>query len=363
MVIDIKTKKDLRKFIYFIKDLYRDDSNYVFPLFFVQKKELTEIVLKDKTYKALLSIRNDKVVGRLLYTYDYSKKQGKKICYYSYFDTINDQTVVDELYSYMENDMRNNGIDYSEGTFSPFDPDTRRGVLIEGFDSLPSIFTSYNYEYYGKLLEQYGYKKAIDTVLLNAELSYETSKKLNSFSKFFVRRNNVRVDSLDFKKLERDLLDIEKIMSEATIEENYQDAPDIELIKETAKQMKAFINPKFVKIARENDTDRPVGFCLVLPDFNQVFKETKGRLRPLKMLLLKRKITRARGQLQYVVPDYQNNGLIGHIFKTLFDEFVKEGITDFEAGTMMEDNFKPITAFKKIGGDVIKVYRLYGKEL
>ena len=157
--------------------------------------------------------------------------------------------------------------------------------------------------------------------------------------------------------------DIEKILNQATNEIIYQDAPDMELIEETARQMKAFINPTFVKIARENETNKPVGFCLVVPDFNQVLIKTKGKIRPLKMMLLKRKITKARGQMQYIIPEYQNGGLIGHMFKVIFDDFVDAGITEFEAGTMMEDNPKPINAFKKFGGEIIKVYRLYGKEI
>ena len=127
--------------------------------------------------------------------------------------------------------------------------------------------------------------------------------------------------------------------------------------------MKLFINPDFVRIARENETNKPVGFCFVLPDFNQIFKKTKGRLRPIKMLLEKKHITKARGMMQYIVPEYQNTGLIAHIYQTLFDVFVEQGYTHFEGGTMMEDNPKPINAFKKFGGEIIKVYRIYGREI
>jgi len=364
MIIDVNNKKDLHRFIFFIEDLYKDDEYYVYPIFRAQKKELAEIVLKEKTYKALLSVDNDnQVKGRVLFTYDNSKKQGKEICYYSYFDTVNDFDVVEELFGYMEQDMKRRKIDYSEGTFSPFDPDTRRGVMVRGFNQEPSIFTSYNYEYYGTLLEQYGYIKAIDTVLLNADVNQKSKKRLNTFSKFFMRSNDVRIDSLNWKNLEQDLLDVEEIIRLASNEIVYQDAPSIDMIREVAEQMKFFLNPKFVKIARENETNKPVGFCLVVPDFNQVFKQTKGRIRPLKIMRLKKKITRARGQMQYIVPEYQNTGLIGHIYNAVFDDFVEAGITDFEGGTMMEDNHKPITAFQKFGGEITKIYRIYGKDL
>ena len=363
MIKLVENKKDIKDFIYFIEDLYKDCDNYVFPVFSALKKEFKKIVLEDKKYIGILSIKNNEIQGRLLFTLEHSKKQSKKICYFSFFDTVNDFGVVKELFGYMEDYMSENDIDYSEGTFSPYDADTRRGVLISGFDIDPTIFTSYNYEYYGKLLEEYGYSKAIDTVSLNADVNQKSKKRLNTISKYFLRSHNVRVDSLSWKNLDRDMNDVHHILSVATNEIVYQDAPSIEMIAKTAKQLKLFINQSLIKIARENVTDKPVGFCLVLPDFNQVFKKTKGRIRPIRMLLAKNKITKARGTMQYIVPEYQNTGLIAHIFNSLFDEFDNQGITDFEAGTMMENNPKPINAFKKFGGEIIKTYRIYGKEL
>lgn len=363
MIKKVNTKKELHKFVYFIKELYKDDPYYVFPFFKVQMKELTEIVLNNKTYNAILCEQDGQLKGRLLYTTEYSKRMQKEICYYSYFDCVNEISVVQELFNHMENHVKSKGIDYSEGTFSPFDPDTRRGVMIKGFKSLPSLFTSYNYDYYSVLLEEYGFSKAIDTVLLDGDVSEKSKKRLDTFSKFFMRNHDVRIDTLQWKNLERDMRDIEKVISQSTNEIIYQDAPDIEMIRQVAEQMRLFINPRLVKIVRENESNKPVGFVLVLPDFNQIFHKTNGRIRPLKLLLNKRKITRARGQLQYVIPEYQGSGLIAHIFSTLYDDFQDLGITSFEAGTMMEDNPRPINIFKKFGGEIIKIYRLYGKEI
>jgi hypothetical protein len=363
MIKIVETKKDLKGFIYFIKYLYKGETHYVFPIFSALIKELTEIVLKKKTYIALLSIRDGEIQGRLLFTYSHNKKRDEKICYFSFFDTINDLSVVKELFEKMEEIMKSEGVKYSEGVYAPYDPDTRRGVLISGFDIDPTIFTSYNYEYYGSFLESIGYTKAIDTVSLNADVSQKSKKRLNTISKYFSRSNDVRVDPINWKELDRDMEDVHQILIAATNEIIYQDAPSIDVIAETAKSMKAFINPNLIRIARENKTNKPIGFCLVLPDFNQVFKKTKGKIRPIRMMLLKKKITKARGTMQYIIPEYQNTGLIGHIFKVIFDELELLGVTDFEAGTMMENNPKPINAFKKFGGEIIKTYRIYGKEI
>ena len=363
MIKTVENKKDLKRFIFFIKDLYKSEKRYVYPIFYALQKELKRIVLEQKEYMAILSIKDGIVRGRLLFTYDNNKKRNERICYFSFFDTIDDIEVVKELFEFMEEHMKQNNVQYSEGTYAPYDPDTRRGVLISGFDISPTIFTSYNYEYYGKLLEEVGYVKAIDTVSLNADVCQKSKKRLNTISKYFSRSNDVRIDSMNWKDLDKDMDDVHQILSSATNEIVYQDAPSIDMIAQTAKSLKMFINPNLIKIARENKTNKPIGFCLVLPDFNQVFKKTKGKIRPLRMLIGKKKITKARGTMQYIVPEYQNTGLIGHIFKVIFEELEAIGITDFEAGTMMENNPKPINAFKKFGGEIIKTYRIYGKEL
>ena len=363
MIQEVKTKRQLKVFIDFIKMLYQNDSHMVYPLFSVLKKELTEQVLQTKRYTALLCYRDEKVVGRVLYTTDHSKKKGKTIGYFSYFDALDDTAIAEELLAHMERDLKQRGIDYVEGTFAPYDPDNRRGILVKGFDSDPVIFTSYNFPYYGNLLEKFGYQKAIDTVLLDTKVDNHSLKRLNTVSRYFTRSHDVRVDAVDFKQFDRDLKDVHQVLLEATNEIIYQDAPSIDLIASAAKQMRFFLDSGLIRIARENNTNRPVGFCFVLPDFNQVIKRTNGAIRPLRMLYLKRKITKARGMMQYVVPDYQNTGLIGHMFKVIYDEFQKRGITDFEAGTMMENNPKPINAFKKFGGEIKKIYRIYGKDI
>jgi len=363
MIKVVSTKRDLKLFIHYVEVLYKEDPYVVYPLFFALKKELTLEVLKEQNYTALLCYKDDQIVGRIMYTTDESKKQGKEIGYFSFFDCINDYEVAEELCTYMADDLKKQGIDYIEGSFAPYDPDTRRGILVEGFDSSPVIFTSYNYAYYPVLLEQCGYTKAIDTVLLNADVTEQSKKRLNTIARFFKRSNDVRIDALDFNELDRDLADVHKILLEATNEIIYQDAPSIELVENAARQLKAFINPNLIRIARENKTNRPIGFCLVLPDYNQVFKKTKGRLKLVTFLREKKRITKARGMMQYIIPEYQNSGLIGYLFQVIFEEFEKIGIHEFEAGTMMEDNPKPINAFKKFGGEIIKIYRLYGKEL
>ena len=73
-------------------------------------------------------------------------------------------------------------------------------------------------------------------------------------------------------------VDVHNIFSNATNEINYQDPPSIDTIKSFLKSFSFFIEPELIKIARENTTNKPVGFSLTLPDANQIFKKTKGKI-------------------------------------------------------------------------------------
>lgn len=142
MIKEVNSFKELKSFVYFVKDLYKGCEHYIYPSFYIVLKELKKEVLVDKTSKAILMYDKEKVMGRLLYTFKFNPKENRMVCYFSYLDFVDNQSVFNEMFEYMEEDMAKSNIFYSEGTFSPFDPDNRRGILIKGFDDDPVIFTS-----------------------------------------------------------------------------------------------------------------------------------------------------------------------------------------------------------------------------
>jgi GNAT superfamily N-acetyltransferase len=198
---------------------------------------------------------------------------------------------------------------------------------------------------------------------MRADINARTEKRLNTLHTYYTRHHDTDIDPLDLKHIDREIEDVHTVLTEAAAEANYVREPSIELIRDVAHSYKPFINPDLIRIAREKDTQRPIGFCLVLPDFNQLFKKTKGKYRPLRWFFGRHKIDGARGLMQYVVPDYQNTGLIGAMFSVIYDAFDTYGITRFEAGTMLEENIKAWKTFEKFGGGIAKKYRIFGKDV
>jgi hypothetical protein len=363
MILEVKSKQDIKRFVTFIRSIYEKDPLYVFPIFRAIVKELNNEVLVKKEYHAILSEQNGIIQGRLLYTFSYSKQKKKVICFFSFFDAIDNQDVVDELFDYMEEDMRKNAIDYVEGTYSPYSPDTRRGILVEGFYESPTFLCSYNFPYYPTLLEKRGFLKVYDTHSLSVAIDSVSEKRIRTLAAYFEKRHHVRVDSLNMKNLDQDIIDIHEILKIATVEMNYQDPPSIEMIQSVKNELSFFLRPSLIKIAREESTNKPVGFCFLLPDFNQILKKTKGRMNIITFLRERNKIKKVRGIMQYIVPEYQSTGLIGFMFYEIGLEFLRTGITELEAGTILEENVRSSSVFDKIGGKIIKTYRIYGKEI
>jgi len=359
----IETIKDLNLFFTFSKNLYKENPHYIPPMYMVIKKELKKLLFIEKTYQALLAINHGQVVGRILFTYDLSKHKNMKICYFSMFESIDDINVSTSLFDYIYNDMKNNSVTYLEGTFTPYDPDTRRGILIKGFAEDPALFTSYNPAYYQKHFESLGFDKAFDTLLLDGgNIDEKNFKLLKRLYDFTVKGQKIRIDYIDIKQIDQEIDDIFEVMSASETDVIYQDSPTKDMLYQAFVQMKSFINPKFITIAREIETNRPIGFAFVLPDYNQIIKKTKGHVL-LFPFINKKKINKAIGKLQYVIPKYQKKGIMAAMYFKVIDQLFKQNIKSIDMGTMMEDNYQAFHHFKRFGGHIKKVFRIYGKDI
>ncbi len=360
MIKCVANEYELLRWVKFTKRIYPRSSNFVPPLYKVLKQELRVQVFKLHKYTALMCLRDKKMVGRVLFTYSISKVEKVKTCYFSYFDCFNDESIVKELFDYVIEDMKKHDCHNLEGTYCPYDADNKRGILVEGYEYPPMVFCSYNYEYYPKLLEQYGFVKAYDTLALSADPNEENLKKAEHMHSLVTRMlPNIRVEHLDIKHPDRQLQDLVNIMEEATTEMNFTAAPDISFLKNFVKQYKFFLISDFIALAYDGDI--PVGFTVVLPNYNQLFKLLNGKRNLIRIVINKRKVNQTRGILQYVIPAYQKKGVIGILYNDIMHNVVKHKCRVFEASTILESNVDSTNVVEIFKGRIYKRYRIYRK--
>lgn len=361
------TKKYLREFIEFPDRLYKGDGNYVPYMRADLKKTLTKLLFKDESYVALLAEENGKTVARVLLTVTKNKQLDNKKCgFFSMFECVDDQAVCSALMEEAAAVAKQRGAEYICGTYFPYDQDNRRGILTQGFERAPLIFTSYNKPYYGALLENCGFTKQADTYEYTVDLAkvdYDRLEKLDGFAR---NKLNFRVDTVNFDKLDCDIRDVQFVMDCATTDIIYQDAPNVEALRDIVKQWKKYLVADYILIARKNDDDTPIGVVVALPDFFEVFKKMNGKT-DLKGLIAfakaKKRIKSARAILQYVLPQYQKCGVAISLYNAMGKAFARNNVEYVELGTIMENNVASNSAITSIGGKIARVYRIYEKRI
>lgn len=351
--------------------LYRNDPHWVPPLIMDMRHALDarhNALLRLGPHAHLVARRGRKVVGRLGVGIDQNlnAKKARQEGYLTLFEVVPDYEVAQALFSAGEAWLTAHGMAAWTGPQSPTNGDDYRGLLIRGFDSPPVLMNSYNPPHYQEFFERYGFTKQFDRLAFRVDLTKGEPERFLRLVEVVKQRYGFHVDPVDLKRLHEEFADI-KVVCDHSWPENWPDMipPTMEEIQAEADQLLPLVEPDLVHIARSND-GRPVGFSVMLPDYNQVLKKLNGRLFPLGWLtfvLEKRKINAGRMFILMVDKEWHRKGVSAAIYHANYQAALRRGWTWGEGGTVHEFNRKMVADAEGAGGELYKVYRIYRKEL
>lgn len=368
-ITEVRTWLDRERFIRLPWKLYRDDPNWVPPLLTEMRKLLSyrgNVLWRLGPHAYFLAWQDGEVVGRLGVGIDeeLNRAKNRREGYLTLFEAVNDYEVARALFDAGVTWLKERGMTAVTGPQSPDNGDDYRGLLIKGFDSPPVFMDSYNPPYYVDFFERYGFVKQFDRNAYYYDLRGPIPERLVKVAEYAMRRYNFRVEKIDLKHLDQEMLQIKRIIDEAMPEEWPDMVPPTEAeIRAEAKNLLPVVEPELLYIARAGD--RPIGFSIALPDYNQVLKKLNGRLFPLgwlRFLLLKRKITGGRIFILFVVPDYHNKGVSAALYLRTFEAAKRLGYTYGEGSTIHEFNTRMNRDAVGAGGELYKIYRIYRLE-
>ncbi len=269
-MVEIKEVKGIRDFIAFVNSEYKIKNGcpgFVPPIFIERF-----LVIKSSPFrkhgkvKFFIAKRGKDVVGRISSQIDYLhiKKWNEKAGFFGFFDCVDDEEVARGLFRAAENFLVSEGMKKIRGPFS-FNINGESGVLISGFEHPPFIMMPHNPDYYGKLIENCGFKKSKDLYawIITRE---EIEAKLSSLLKLFWKRSkgNISVKEITRKTLLNDINVTVDIFNEAW-SENWGAVPITqEEVHEIANTLKLVLDSSiafFVLIDGE-----PAGVCLAVPN-------------------------------------------------------------------------------------------------
>ena len=173
------------------------------------------------------------------------------------------------------------------------------GLLVDGFDTPPTLMMPHNPRYYVDLIERAGFTKAKDLWVYQGgrpDQYVPVPERLARGTELIRQRLGITLRALDMKNFEGEVSRIKELYN-AAWEKNWGFVPMTEHeIDHLAEQFKPVVIPELVPFAEKDG--KLVGFGIVLPDLNVVFRTNRsGRLFPMILRLLwalkTRKIRRA----------------------------------------------------------------------
>ncbi|MFN4245042.1 MAG: N-acetyltransferase [Brevinematia bacterium] len=377
-MVYVKVCDDVNEFIRVSFVVQGNDPNWVPPLIMDIKKKLNRkksSFLKHNEAEFFVAYKDGKLAGRIaaIKNNTHNQRYGKTDGFFGFFECIDDQEVANALFDKASEWLRSKGLNtmYGPANYSTND---EWGLLVEGFDTPPFFMMPHNPEYYKKLVENYGFRKAKDLYAWYYDPTIPIDERLLRVMERVLERGKFRVRYIDFNNLEKDIESIVEIYHESW-SENYMFIPlTEEEKKETAEFLASVVYPDLVVII-DNDKGESVAFSVVVHNLNEVlikYRTSNITLLNLQQLLAlayrlyikpKNKFQSGRLLLAGVKSNYRKLGLDLVLYIKTYQNSIKRGYKYGELSWTLEDNKLINEGIEKMGGRVYKIYRVYFKEI
>ncbi|PIQ26214.1 MAG: hypothetical protein COW63_17765 [Bacteroidetes bacterium CG18_big_fil_WC_8_21_14_2_50_41_14] len=370
-MIDIRpviTNKDCRAFVDFQFKLYQNHPFWVPPLKSDEVKQLTT-----KTNPAFFfcdaqfwtAWKEGRCVGRIgaIVNHDYNKKIGKEMGRFTRFEVIDDVEVTKALFEVAEKWLSEKGAVAIHGPLGFTNLDNQ-GLLIEGFEYLPSIASVMHFPYYQKHIEELGYSKENDWVEFLIKIE-EIPEKATRLVEIIKQRNNLEVIHLKEKKeMILYLNEVFYLLNRAFDELPYVSPFSDELIKSATQKYMDVLVPKYIVMIKKEG--QLAAFIIGLPSLSKAMQKANGHLFPFGFLHIKKALKKPEVLdllLTGVDPHYQKLGLPAILISELQNTMLENGIKYVETTGMFETNLKGATTWKNYDHIQHKRRRCFVKQL
>lgn len=367
----VRNRRDLRKFVHFPNELYKDNPYYVPQIESMDRDTLTPS--KNHAFEVcegqywLAFDEKDCVVGRVaaIINRRYNEKVGEKICRFGWIDFIDDNGVSEALMHAVEGYAKEKGMDIVSGPtgFLEFDA---AGVLVEGFDQLPTAYGKYNAPYYEKHLLALGYKKEIDFVEFRIIVPDVIPERYARMAKMVAEKYNLHQAPLSERNDIDPYLDgVFKCLNAAYSNLHGFSELTPGQCEDLKKQFLTNINVDYISIVLDSD-NTVVGFGVALPSLSKAMQKAKGSLFPFGFVHLLKALKHNDTidlLLIAINEQYQSKGVNAMIFDKFAQGITKNGIKYIESTRELEDNTEVQNLWHPFDHYIHKRARVYIKNI
>ena len=367
---EVKTKKDMNKFIKFADELYKGNEFYVPQLHSEIKDTFNRS--KNGAYEycdslMILAYKDKKVVGRLvgIINNKYNEKVNENHLRFTHYDVIDDIEVTKAMFEYIVKWGKEKGMDKLAGPLGFVDLD-RHGVLIEGFDKIGMAITSYNYPYYAEHLEAIGLEKDVDNVEYLVTVPKEVDPRIERVKDAVLKKFGFTLKKFTKPKdIMPYIYDAFKVYNDAFYALHGTVMLTDKQVNDFINQYINLINLKYVPIIVDKN-DSVVGFAVLAPSLSKASQKAKGKMFPFGWYHLLRALHKNDTLDMYLIaikPEYQGFGLNSILLHDVTKCAIEDGIKYADTGPELETNYKVRSQWENYDAELIRKRRCYIKNI
>ena len=364
-VLDAATRQE---FLLFPVRLYKEDKHWIRPL----DKDINSVFdTEENKYfrhgqatRWLLKNQQNETIGRVAAFIN--NKTAKTTEYINggmgFFECIDDRKAAFLLFDTCKQWLAERGMEAMDGPINFGDRDKWWGLLVDGFVD-PNYCMYYHKPYYRNFFEQYGFQVYFEQYTYHRKVDAPLPPMYADKADRIARDSNYTFEHIQKKNLEKYAEDFRYIYNKAWVKHSgVREMPKAQAMS-VMKQLKPVLDEDIVWFAYYNQ--EPVGFFIMIPELNQIFKHLNGQLNRLgKIKFLYHKLMetckKMFGIAFGIIPEFQGRGLEGAIVMAAAKKVQPmKKYTDFEMNWIGSFNPKMIKICESVGSTVIKTHHTY----
>ncbi|MDH3674088.1 MAG: N-acetyltransferase [Anaerolineae bacterium] len=374
----VATDTDLKAFIDFPWEVYRRDKYWV-PHLVSDRREFFDrqknAFFQHGRAEYFLARRNDEVVGRVAALINdlHNEFHHERIGFFGAFEVLQDAEAAAALLRTASDWVYSEGMTAIRGP-ATFSSNDEWGLLVDGYESTPTILTTYNPPYYASYIEQAGFQKEMDLYAYDipaAKVRPEAfPPKLVRIAERLRARPDVLVRPFNMRAFWDDAERMKQIYNTAW-SKNWGFVPltDDEFDK-IAKELRYVVDPDVAFFVERHG--EPVGFSVSLPDLNQVLRlaypnpRTPEWITMVKALWhwkIRPKITAVRTFTMGMQESSRLTGLDALLYYETGRMSNAKGYLRGEISWLLETNTMINPFVKGLGAEKCKTWRVYQRDL
>jgi GNAT superfamily N-acetyltransferase len=343
---EVRTKKELKEFIWFGINLYKNCEFAAPPLMMDDLLNLTKgnnpaLDFCETAY--FVAKKDGKIAGRIAAIINpvANETWNQKYVRFGWVDFIDDLEVSKALFDAAISWAKAKGMTAIHGPlgFTDFD---HEGTLIEGFERNGTLATIYNYPYYPMHIEKYGFVKDVDWNEYLITIPEVYPDKYYRVAKIVQEKYKLKAKKFKSRK---EVVDNYALKIFDLLNTCYSHLYGYTKLNE--KQIAFYIKLYFSFFRLDtisivvNEKDEVVALGIAMPSFTKALQKAKGKLFPFGWFYMLRALQKndlLDLYLMAVHPDFQNKGINSIVFADIMPNAAKNGYKFAESNPELETN-------------------------